>query len=58
MADAKMCDRCGKLYATQEINQLRIPIWRQTRNTNVIVYDICDECVKEFEEFIQAKKEN
>lgn len=55
MTEAKKCDRCGALYATQEVTQVRMPIWRQTRDTTVAYWDICDECVAEFEKFMRGE---
>ena len=52
MSEAKKCDRCGELYATQEVTQVRMPIYRPGRESIVAFWDLCDECVGKFERFM------
>ena len=54
MSEAKKCDRCGELYATQEVTQIRMPIYRPQRETMIGYWDLCDDCVGAFEKFMQG----
>lgn len=64
MALAKKCDRCGNLYEPKDmdicgaiVNGLSL-ISRDEQNTRAVsrrYFDLCPECMDEFEKFMTAK---
>lgn len=58
MSEAKMCDRCGKMYAKAFVKEIQKPIYSRGRRYETLAYwDICDECAEEFEKFMKNEKE-
>lgn len=45
MADAKICDRCGKFYVMNEQEFKGCSLRYQRSNSPSILLDLCDECV-------------
>lgn len=64
MADAKKCDRCGKLY--EHYDGIRVVendscyhIMRLENDTiNTRVYDMCPECMQKLVDFIKEESES
>ena len=63
MADAKRCDRCGKYYVQGEkkykIRDKRITrvIARSFYDNDIVGWDLCDDCVEAFDEFMRMEGE-
>lgn len=63
MADAKKCDRCEKFYEentiTKRINGYIYKIGGitvlSTGESNVFYADLCDDCVKDLNKFLNGK---
>lgn len=60
--EAKKCDRCGKFYAPENkkatING-SIPAFMQLVNNygwSINQYDLCDDCVKDLQQWLKNKK--
>lgn len=63
MANAKKCDRCGKFY----VENTRFPVDQHgdyyiggvmtmtTSGFHYKNYDLCDDCLKDFNEFIRER---
>ena len=45
------CDRCGKELAHHDRNRIDVREWDNTRYS----FDLCNECFKEFDNFIYGK---
>lgn len=66
MALAKKCDRCGKLYEhypngnKPQCNTIkkfeRGRVGETINGCNGVTYDLCPECMADFEKFMAAKK--
>lgn len=52
MARAYQCDRCGGLFSAGHVSDFRISKYDVVRGS--IEYDLCDDCSKELEEFLQT----
>lgn len=51
MADVKKCDRCGTIYSVVKCGFAKFHgDWRAES------YDLCDDCIKELEEFLRGVK--
>lgn len=49
MADVKRCDRCGAIY-----NVAKCRFGKFHGEWKAESYDLCDDCVKELEEFLEG----
>lgn len=54
MANAKRCDRCGKLFERAYVPD--ITIRRYHHGYGETRYDLCDECQKKLEKFMNNGK--
>ena len=51
MANVKKCDRCGSIYSVAKCGFAKFHgNWRAKS------YDLCDDCIKELEEFLKGAK--
>ena len=58
MADAKKCDICGKFYVPPLGSTLKAGYSLMCSGTLTLdIYDLCDECNKELNEFVESMKE-
>lgn len=51
MARAYQCDRCGGLFSAGHISDYKVSKYSPTLGS--IEYDLCDECSKDLEAFLQ-----
>lgn len=59
MADAKKCDICGKFYIPPLGSALRVGGYSLMHSgiPTLEIYDLCSECNKELNEFVESLKE-
>lgn len=59
MADAKVCDRCGKFYLKKYVEKFKI-FQRDNRSLQSYYkdFDLCDDCYEIFEDWIEAESGN
>ena len=62
MSKARKCDRCGKFYERNTVNwedyAARDVVYSLTINgrcTNMITYDLCDQCINDLKGFMGLK---
>ena len=55
MADAKKCDRCGKFYEGNEVRYSEKGLVVCNKHYE---YDLCEDCLKDLDEFMILKEEN
>lgn len=56
MANAKKCDRCGKLYERTYTPDLKILLYRDPYSAEETI-DLCDKCLNKLTMFIMCKGE-
>ena len=63
MANAKKCDRCGKLYDIGEVGRPRMIVDGSEKRLYIAVgsgreLDFCEECTSKLEEFLNFAQED
>lgn len=63
--NAKKCDRCGKFYENEESAAIKLTngadnfcrrLWGVNINHNEKTFDLCDDCVEEFQKWMEQGK--
>lgn len=54
MANAKICDRCGKVYTRMHIGDITVNVDQHPYPPRRL--DLCDDCIDELYVFLKIKK--